>query len=244
MVTKRKGADVGMRFGEDFRRGARLDEFDQHLATQVAGVLDLAVELAVGKRACAAFAELHIRFRVQNAASPKAPGVLGPLTDHLAPVQDKGTKAHLRQDQACEQTARPGADHHRSRTDRLRRAADEPIVGVRRGLNPRIVPQPRQRRRLLPQTHIDRVDHEDRGFASRVMSPPNHRVVDQIVRMRAEPLENGGGDGFGRVAQGQLQVRQTQHDGLLTASGLNTPPVCYWARPRTYQICTRSWGAR
>jgi hypothetical protein len=60
MDTRLEGADVGLGDVEDFRRCAGLDELGQHLAAAMAGVLDLAVELAVGKGAGAAFAELDI----------------------------------------------------------------------------------------------------------------------------------------------------------------------------------------
>ena len=85
-----EGADMGMRLGEDFLRRAGLDEFGQHLAAQMARVLDLAVELAVGKSAGAAFAELDIGFRRQHAIAPQGPGVLGALAHRLAALQDDG----------------------------------------------------------------------------------------------------------------------------------------------------------
>ena len=44
-----EGADVRMREVKDFLRRAGLDELGQHLAPEEARVLDLAVELAVGK---------------------------------------------------------------------------------------------------------------------------------------------------------------------------------------------------
>ena len=65
-----EGADMGMGFGEDFFRGAGLDEFLQHLAAEMARILDLAVELAVGKSAGAAFAELDVRLRLEHALPP------------------------------------------------------------------------------------------------------------------------------------------------------------------------------
>ena len=61
-----EGADMGMGFGENFFRRAGLDEFGQHLAAQMARILDLAVELAVGESAGAAFAELDIGFRGEH----------------------------------------------------------------------------------------------------------------------------------------------------------------------------------
>ena len=109
-----EGADMRLGEIEDFGRRAGLDELGQHLAAVVMRVLDLAVQLAVGERAGAAFAELHIGFRVQLAPPPQAPGVLGALAHHLAALQEDRAKAHLRQDQSGEQAARAGADHDRA----------------------------------------------------------------------------------------------------------------------------------
>ena len=81
----------------------------------MARVLDLAVELAVGEGAGAAFAELHVRLRVEHALAPQAPGVLGALAHCLAALQDDRPEAHLRQHQAGEEAARPEADDHRPR---------------------------------------------------------------------------------------------------------------------------------
>ena len=81
-----KGANVGVGFGENFRWGTRNDELLQDFPAKMARVLDLAIELAVRKGSSAAFAELHIRFGIELGATPKAPGVFGPLTDRLAAI--------------------------------------------------------------------------------------------------------------------------------------------------------------
>ena len=111
-------ADMRLGDVEDFLRRAGLDEFGQHLAAEMVRVLDLAVQLAVGERAGAAFAELHVGFRIEHRLAPEAPGVLGALAHHLAALQDDRTEPHLRQHQGGEQAARPGADHHRPRARR------------------------------------------------------------------------------------------------------------------------------
>ena len=58
-----EGADMRMRLGQDFLGRAGLHELGQHLAVEMARVLDPAVELAVGKGAGAAFAELDVAIR-------------------------------------------------------------------------------------------------------------------------------------------------------------------------------------
>src|SRR6185503_4455809 len=78
-------------------------------------IADLAPELAVGERAGAAFAELHVRFRVEDAAPPQPPGVLRSLADGAAALEDDRAQAHLRQNERREDAARPEADDERPR---------------------------------------------------------------------------------------------------------------------------------
>jgi hypothetical protein len=58
-----EGADVRLVDPHDLGRRARAHELAHHLPTEVARVLDLAVELAVREQSRAAFAELHVRLR-------------------------------------------------------------------------------------------------------------------------------------------------------------------------------------
>ncbi len=130
-----EGADMGVRLGQDLRGGAGPHELGQHLAAEMARVLDLAVELAVGKGACPALAELHVGFRVELAPPPQAPGVPGALADQLAALQDDRAEPHLREDQPGEQAARPRPDHDRARACAIRgRPGHGSIAGVGRRL--------------------------------------------------------------------------------------------------------------
>src|SRR3989338_1504779 len=104
-------ADVRLAGVQDFFRRARLDEFLQHFSAEVSGVLDLAVQFAVGERARAAFTELHVRFRVEHALPPQAEGIPGAFAHRLAPLQDQRTETHLCEDQSGEQTGWTHADH-------------------------------------------------------------------------------------------------------------------------------------
>src|ERR1700680_694839 len=63
-------ADVGLGDIKDLGRSTGSDQFGQHLATVMMRVLNLAVELAVGKSASSSFAELNIRFRVWHGSAP------------------------------------------------------------------------------------------------------------------------------------------------------------------------------
>src|SRR5204862_6327876 len=69
-------ADVRLGDEADLLGRAGADELVDDLACQVARVADLAPQLSVGKGAGAAFAELHVRFGIEDAAPPEAPGVL------------------------------------------------------------------------------------------------------------------------------------------------------------------------
>jgi hypothetical protein len=135
-----EGADVRLADIEDFRRRAGLDEFGEHLAPAPARVLDLAVELAVGKGAGAALAELDVRFRIELPLRQR-PQVSWVRSRTALPRSRISGEAHLRQQQAGEEAAGPGADHHRARLRRRRwRAGDETVgrcrASGRRGCRP------------------------------------------------------------------------------------------------------------
>ena len=86
-------------------------------------VADLAVELAVGERARAALAELHVRLRVEDLLAPQPERVDRALAHRLAALEDDRPEPHLRQHQPGEQAARAGADHDRPQRQVRRRLA-------------------------------------------------------------------------------------------------------------------------
>src|SRR5205085_11333198 len=108
-----EGADVRLGDPEDLFRGAGTDQLVEDLARQVARVADLAPQLAVRERSGAAFAELHVRFRVEDAAPPQAPGVARPLAHRAAALEHDRTKSGLGEDERGEDSARPEADDDR-----------------------------------------------------------------------------------------------------------------------------------
>jgi hypothetical protein len=133
-LDQAEGADVRLADVQDFFRCARLDEFGQHLAAVVLGVLDLGVQLAVREGAGAAFAELHVRLGIQLALAPEAEGVDGALAHLLAALQYQRIQAHLRQDQRHEQAARAHADNHGTRrAGRRAGGRDELVAGIGAG---------------------------------------------------------------------------------------------------------------
>ena len=112
--TRRNVPMCGLAAQADLPGRAGRDEFRDDLARQVARVADLAPELAVGKSAGAALAELHVGFGVEHAAPPEAPGVLRPLAHGAAAFDHDRPQAHLREQQRGEQAARPEADDDRA----------------------------------------------------------------------------------------------------------------------------------
>ncbi len=210
-------------FGQDFGRRAGADELGEHLAAQEPRVLDLAVELAVGKGAGAALAELHVGFWIQNPPPPQAPGVLGPLAHDLAAVQDDRPESHLGENQPREQATRAGADHHWARSGGLRRPGDEAVAGVGRRLDAAVPGEARQHFGLVPQGDVHRIDHGDGRFPARVVGPAHHGEIDQVLRRRAEALQDGGRQRLRPVTERQLQFGQSQHGRVLARSEPRAP---------------------
>ena len=207
-----EGADMRLADIQNFGRRAGLDEFRQHLAAAPGGVLDLAVQLAVGKRAGPALAELHVRFRVQHPSPPQPPGIARPLPHLLAAIQDNGAKTHLRQDQRGEQPARSGADHHRTAGQILRRARHLVVGGIRRRQDATV--PARQHRRLAACFGVDRVDQVNGGFPACIHPTAKHGVAEQRILRHIEAAKDRRAQLRFGVIERQFQFGQAQHDGF------------------------------
>ncbi|MGT2494838.1 hypothetical protein ACU4GD_41620 [Cupriavidus basilensis] len=145
-------------------------------------ILDLAVQLAVGEGAGAALAELHVRLGIEHALAPQAEGVLGALAHFLAALQDDGLEAHLRQDQASQQSARPHADHHRAQGRARRRCLRDEAVGhVRRHAPVRLAGHALDRRRFVRDFDIDDVGELDIGALAGIVRASEHGESGQAV---------------------------------------------------------------
>ena len=226
-VHQAEGADMRVSLGEDFFRRAGRDELLQHLAAQEARILDLAVELAVREGPRPALAELDVGLRVQLALAPQAPGVLGPLAHDLAAIDDDRLETHLGQDQAGEQAAGTGADHDRARTvETLRRLGHELVVGVGPDADVIVALEALQHRGFVAQGHVDRIDHQDRGLAARVVGAARDREAHQVAVLDPQALDDGGLHRVRRVAERQLQFRNTQHGGRLSQKRADAPSRC------------------
>ena len=140
----------------------------------MARILHLAVEFAVRKGAGAAFAELHVRLRVQLVVAPQFPGVLRAFAYRLAAFQHQRLEAHLRQDQCGEDAGRPEADDDRALLQVVRRLSDKVVARVGTRLDARIVGESREHRRFVVDLQIDRVDEEQRILLARVVAALEH----------------------------------------------------------------------
>ena len=183
------------------------------LRSRYAVVLDPAVELAVGKGAGAALAELDVGFGVEHAAPPQAPRVLGPFANHLAAVEDDRPEAHLRQDQAGEQAARAGADDDRP-LDPRRCLRDELVAGVRRRLDVAVLAKAREHRALVLHIHVDRIDQLDIGIVARIVRAARNDMTHQVAGANAQSLADRRRQRLGRMMQRQGKFGQSEHCAL------------------------------
>jgi len=195
-------------------RCAGLDEFGEHLARAPGRILDLAVELAVGKGTGAALAELDIGFGIELALAPQPPGVLGALAHGLAAFQDQGPEAHLRQQQAGKQAAGTGTDYHRAlRGWRLRRLGNKTIAGVGRGAYMGVAGQARQHCGFVAEDEIQCVGQDDGRPLACVIAAAEYGDVEQFIGGNAQALEDGAAQVGVGVVEGKAEFGQAHGDG-------------------------------
>ncbi len=213
-----EGADVRLGDVEDLRRRAGLDELVQDLARQVARIADLAPQLAVGKGAGTALAELHIRLGVEQALAPQPPGVAGAFAHRAAAFQHDRAQAHLRQHQRGEQAARAESDHHRARPigrpEVARRMADPPVAGVGRRAHLRRSRQGRQHAcfvDVVGEFAVDAVDQLRGRSAACVPGAAHHAETLQCRVVDLQPLDDGLAQRRFRVVQRQAKLGDAQH---------------------------------
>ncbi len=119
------GADMRLCEVQDFRRGAGLREFLQHLAD--AGVLRARVQLSVGESARAPFAELDVALRVELRRPAEPLDLLLPLFHGGAALQHHRALPRLRQNQGGEHPRGAEAHHDRARAERPARGQAVPV---------------------------------------------------------------------------------------------------------------------
>ena len=196
-----EGADVRVRLVQDFGRRAMLHKFLHHLAAQKARVLDLAVELAVGKRAGAAFAELHVALRVERFLAPQAPGVLSALPHRLAALQHDGPEPHLRQHQRRKHAAWPETHHHRALLQARRRLRHHAVGHIGCGADVRVRGVPGQQvglQRGVCQCDVCDVDRQQVSLAGIEAALENLQAGD-CSGVHAQRLGTQAGESVYRV---------------------------------------------
>ena len=207
-----------MRVGDvqDFFRRACGDEFLHHLAPQMARVAHLAVELAVAEQSRAAFAELHVAFRIQLAAPPQAPGVLRALAHRLAALQHDGFQAHLRQHQRGKDAAGAEADDDRALARPIGRRGDGRLPGhVGRGLHVRVGVEAREQRAFggrVGQFDIDDVHRQQIGLAGVKAALEDAEACDGGFRQLQLVRRGGAQGGVWRVGLRERQAEFGQAD--------------------------------
>ena len=207
-----EGADVRVRLIQNFFRCARQNKLVHHLATQVAWVFDLAVELAVRERARTAFTKLHIGLGLQQVLAPQAPGVLRALTHRLTALQHDGLEAHLRQDQ-CRKNATGAKAHDHGAMLHLRGCGGHRVVGhVGAGADVGVACK------LGEQVgfpcggyiHVNDIDPKQCRFAC-VKTALEYREVCDVSRRDAQGLGDQRRQGLGRVVQREFEFGQANH---------------------------------
>ena len=198
----------------------------------MARVADLAPQLAVAEGACAAFAELHVRLRIQLAAAPQAPGVLGALAHRLAALQHDRPQTHLCQHQRGEQAAGAEADDHRpwpsGHGKVRRRMADEAVRGVGCDAHLAVAGQPRQHGgfvHAVGQRDVDGVAQHHRRLLARVPGAAKDRQLAQLVIGQAQAREHGSAQRALGVFERQAQFGDAQHACAGGSSGPLSEPA-------------------
>ena len=211
-----EGADVGMVQHQDLGIGACRHQLLKHLAAQMARIAHLAVELAVGKGAGAAFAELGVGLRVERAfALPEAEGIGAAFLHRFAALQQQGLQAHLGQQQGAEVAAGAGTHHHRPGQIGAGWCLSHQLVGgVGSGLQVRVAFEAFEQTLLLARLEAEfhAVGQLDVALAAGIHAALHHPGrLQQQVGLKLQAAAEGFADRFGLVVERQLQFVEPQH---------------------------------
>ena len=219
-------ADMRLVDVEDFLRRTGGDELGQYLAPMVQLVADLAIQFSVGKRARAAFAELHVGFWIQHVLPPQSERIHRTFAHRLAAFEDDRAKAHLRQHQPGEQAAWAHSDHQWPERQLSRRPGDK-FVGCVRGNRDLaaqrvgILLQPLQDACLARRLHIHRIDQHDGRALARVVAALGDGIAGHIPGRDAKPRDDRRRERGLVVVQRQFEVGDAKH-GDVRASVTST----------------------
>ena len=226
-----ESADVGVGFHQYFGGRACSHKLLHHLASQVARVFDLAPELAVRKRACAAFAKLHIALRVKRVFAPQVPGVFGALSYGGPTLQHQGSKPHLCQQQRRKHAAGAKAHHHRSLWQGRLGLTHQRVGHVGRWANVGVVGELRHQARLeiRGERHIHDEHRQQIGLAGVKAAFENVQCLD-VGHGHAQGLRSHAGQ-----CRNRLRQRATVFVGFAGRVG-SAPHVHGQCRKREFEF--------
>jgi len=201
-------------------------------------VPNLAPQLAVRERAGAAFAELHVRLRIELALAPQAPGVLGAFAHFLAALEHDRAQAHLRQDQRREDAARAEADDDRAMArgrsgngcagaleEAFGRLADEAIAHVGRRPHVRVALEAGEHGGLVDgEFAVDGVDQHDGRALAGVVAALEDGERRQVRVTHAQPRHDRRTQGVVGMIEWQAQFGDSKH-------GSSVPVSVKWRTP-------------
>ena len=206
-----EGADVGFGDEEDFLGRAGLDEFFQNLAAEMARVLDLRIEFAVGECAGAAFAELGVGGGVELGLAPEPERVDRALADDLAAFEDDGVEAHLGEDERCEEAA--GAEADDDGAFLAGRSPERAACRLRSGVRPICLSFSSRFSTAASSRHlaVDGVDQLDRGRLAGVVGALEDGEGDERCIGKREAFEDRLTEGRLGMIERQLQFLDAEH---------------------------------
>ena len=194
-------------------------------------VVDARCQLAVGKSARAALAELDVRLRLQSARLLKGRHRSGALFHGGAALQHKGGKARLRQHQRCEQPRGPKPAHHRpfgQRHGAVRNGEGHGPCQRHRGRKALV----RELGALVPQLHSHRIDKAGPAVPC-VHAHPRHLGPAHAAALYPQHAQRLGQRRLarGRKRKAYLLYKQHLSPPLLRRRCRTAPRSCPWQTP-------------
>ncbi len=209
-------SDVGLADVQNLFGRAGANELLHDFAAVEPRVLDLAVQLAVGKQPGAALPELHVRFRGQRVLAPQPPRVLG-SPSHLPPaLEDDGPESHLGEEQRGKDAAGAEPDDQRPFAEVLRHVRHGVVTRVGRRTNVGIPGQPPQDFRLVAGVQVDDVDEQDSpALPARIVAALEDAEIQEIGGLDLQLAHDGGAQCFAFRFDRQRQFGDADHVDVL-----------------------------
>ena len=175
----------------------------------MADVLGAGVQLAVGKSAGAALAELDVAGEIQFPGGPEPLHIGGTLLHFSPPLQQNGSGSGAGQHQRGKQTRRASAYHHR-RQLRRGNGLRQLVGGTGRPSGDVLVPAA-QHGGFVGHFGLHGVDHAD-AFP-RVNAAAQNMQRQQCVFLNSQDMEYLGAEHGKPAAGGEFQIFDAQHGG-------------------------------